>query len=210
MLACEELTKLVDLRIGLRQVDLDVAAALGDLGGNADVVAAAAVVIEKRLAIKHAVLPGRDHRARLLLGGIKNLFRPRLRPTGAPNSANSFDMPPLAEMRRADHRREIAAEVARVAHVQRQHVEQVVAQPAGLVEFDRRDAQALLPDFGGVGIVGAMGGAADVALMRAHDGPEQPPLAGIEDRHERGEVRQMAAAVIGIVQQDHVARARRP
>ena len=64
-----------------------------------------------------------------------------------------------------------------------------------------------------------MGGAADIALMRAHDGPEQP-LVAVEYRHERGEVRQMAAAMIGIVEQDHVAgrdvlealldRARRP
>jgi hypothetical protein len=50
-----------------------------------------------------------------------------------------------------------------------------------------------------------MGGAADVALMRAHDGPEQPLVAG-EDRNEGGQVRQMAAAMIGIVEQDDIAR----
>ena len=121
--------------------------------------------------------------------------------TGAPNSANSFDTPPLAEMRRAQHRREVAAKLAGVADVQRQQIEQVVAQPAGLVELDRRDAQALLPDLGRAGIVGAMGGAADVALMRAHDGPEQA-LVAIEYRHEGREIGQMAAAVIGIVEQD--------
>jgi len=64
-----------------------------------------------------------------------------------------------------------------------------------------------------------MGAAADVALMRAHDGPEQAPLA-IEDRHEGREIGQMAAAMIGVVEQDDVAgrnileafldRARRP
>ena len=54
-----------------------------------------------------------------------------------------------------------------------------------------------------------MGGAADVALMRAHDGPEQPLVAG-EYRHEGGQIGQMAAAVIGIVEQDDVARLRRP
>ncbi len=105
----------------------------------------------------------------------------------------------------AEHRREVAAEVARVADVQRDHVEHVVAQPSGLVELHRRDAQALLVDFRRHRIVGAVRRAADVALVRAHDGPEQP-LAAIEHRHERRHVRQMAAAVIGIVHQDHVAR----
>jgi len=108
-------------------------------------------------------------------------------------------------MRSANHRREIAAEVMGVADIERDHVEDVLAQSAGLVELDRRNTQAFLPDFGGIGIVRTMGGAADVALMRAGDGPEQP-LATAKDRHEGGHVRQMAAAVIGIVHQDHVAR----
>jgi hypothetical protein len=50
-----------------------------------------------------------------------------------------------------------------------------------------------------------MGGAADIALMGADDGPEQALAVG-EDRHKGGEVGQMAAAIIGIVQQDDVAR----
>ena len=112
-------------------------------------------------------------------------------------------------MRRADHRGEVAAELARIAHVEREQVEQILARPAGLVESDRRNAQAFLPDLGGAGIVGAMGGAADIALMGAHDGPEQP-LAAIEYRHERGQVRQMAAAVIGIVEQNARRPVRRP
>ena len=108
-------------------------------------------------------------------------------------------------MRRAQHRGEVTAEFAGIANIQSQQIEQIVAQLAGLVELDRRNAQALLEDLGGGGIVGAMGGAADVALMGAHDGPEQP-LAAVEHRHERGEIGQMAAAMIGIVEQDDVAR----
>jgi hypothetical protein len=50
-----------------------------------------------------------------------------------------------------------------------------------------------------------MGSTADIALMGANDGPEQTLLA-IEHRHEDGEIGQMAAAMIGIVEQDHVAR----
>ena len=108
-------------------------------------------------------------------------------------------------MRRPQHRGEVAAEFAGVADVQREQIEQIVAQLSGLVELDRRNAQAFLKDLGGRRIVGAMGGAADVALMGAHDGPEQA-LAAVEHRHERGEIRQMAAAMIGIVEQDDVAR----
>ena len=33
-----------------------------------------AVIVEKRLAVEDAVLPGRDHGAGLLLGGIQNGF----------------------------------------------------------------------------------------------------------------------------------------
>ena len=90
-------------------------------------------------------------------------------------------------MRRAEHRREVAAEFAGVANVQRQKIEQVVAQLAGFIELDRRDAQAFLIDLGGGGIVGAMGGAADVALVRAHNGPQQTLAAG-EDRDEGGQI----------------------
>jgi len=41
------------------------------------------------------------------------------------------------------------------------------AQPARFIEPNRRDAQAFLPDFGGAWVIAAMGGAADIALMRA-------------------------------------------
>src|ERR1700735_375832 len=108
-------------------------------------------------------------------------------------------------MRSTNHRREIAAKLSRVSDVERQQVEQIVAQPPGLIEPDWRNPQSLLKDLGGTRVVGAMRGAADIALMGTNDGPEQTPLT-IEERHERGEVGQMAAAVIGIVEQDDIAR----
>ena len=107
-------------------------------------------------------------------------------------------------MRRADHGGEVAAKFAGIADVERDQVEQILAELSGLIKFYRRDAQAFLIDLGGRRVVGAMGGAADVALMRAHDGPQQPLLA-VEERHERRQIRQMAAAVIGIIEQDDVA-----
>ncbi len=50
-----------------------------------------------------------------------------------------------------------------------------------------------------------MGAAADIALMRAHDGPEQTLAVSEKYRHEHRHIGQMAAAVIGIVEQDDVA-----
>ena len=50
-----------------------------------------------------------------------------------------------------------------------------------------------------------MGGAADIALMSANDGPEQT-LVAIKDRNEGGQIGQMTAAITGIIEQDDVAR----
>src|ERR1700730_3926419 len=108
-------------------------------------------------------------------------------------------------MRRAQHRIEVAAKLARVSDVQRQQIEQVLTRPACLVELDRRDAYPFLPDFGRGGIIGAMGRAYDITVVGADDGPEQTLLA-IENGHEDRQIRQMAAAMIGIVEQDDVAR----
>src|SRR6267142_4735038 len=108
-------------------------------------------------------------------------------------------------MGRAQHGCEIAAEFTGVTNVQRQEIEQIVAQLSGFVELDRRDAQSLLINLGRAGVIGAVGGAADITLMRAHDGPQQAPLA-IEYRHEGGEIGQMAAAVVGSAEQDNFAR----
>ena len=112
-----------------------------------------------------------------------------------------------AQARTADLGREIAAEVARVAHVERQHLEQVLPQHAGLGEAHRRQAQAFLPDLGGAGVVAAMGGAADIGVVRAHHRPEQQGALG-EDRHEHGHVRQVRAAAIRVVQDVDVVRRR--
>ncbi len=75
-------------------------------------------------------------------------------------------------MRRPDHRRQIAAKLAWIANVEGQQVKQIVAQPPGFVQLDRGNTQSLLPDLGRGRIIAAMGGAADVALVCANDGPE--------------------------------------
>ena len=77
MLACEELDETRGLRIGVRQVDLDIAARLcGLFACDPDVIAAMTIVVQECLAVEHAVLPCRDHRPRLMLRNIQDgLYR---------------------------------------------------------------------------------------------------------------------------------------
>ena len=154
--------------------------------------------------MENAVLPGRDHGAGLLFGRVQNGLDGGFDDRRT-ELAEQFCDAPFAEMRRAQHRGKVAAKLARVSHVQRQHLQNILARPSRLGESDRRNAQTFLPDLGRTGIIGAMGGAADIALMGADDGPQQT-LVAIEHRHEDGEIRQMAAAIIGIVEQEDVAR----
>ena len=204
MLACEELTKLVDCGSESDRSTSTSLPFLVTLARDADVGAAMAVIVEKRLAVEDAVLPGRDHGARLPLGASR-IASIAASTTAAPNSANSRDSrrsprcaaPIIAARSPRKSRGLRTLSASRSSRSSR-------SLPR-LVELERRDAQALLPDLGGRGVVGAMRGAADVALVRAVDGPEQP-LVAVEDRHEGGQIGQMVAAVIGIVEQEDVAR----
>ena len=125
-----------------------------------------------------------------------------------PNSASSCPETALADARRADHGREIAAEVAGMAHIEHDHLVDVLAPLALLVELQRRYADAFLVDLGGAGVVGPVRGAADVALVRAVDRPEDKTVV-VEDRDERRQVRQMIAAPVGVVEQVDVTGADR-
>ena len=113
--------------------------------------------------------------------------------------------PALADARRSDHGREIAAEVAGMAHVEHDHLVDVFATLAFLVELQRWDTNTLLVDLGGAGVVGTVRGAADIALVGAIDRPEYHAVA-VEYRHEHGEIGQMIAAAVRVVQQVDVAR----
>jgi len=72
MLACEELTKLVDCGSEpVRSTSMSLPF-FRHLGRDLDVGTAVAVIVEQRFTVEHAVLPGRHHGAGLLLGGIEN------------------------------------------------------------------------------------------------------------------------------------------
>jgi hypothetical protein len=191
------------LRIGLAEIDGEPVALLHDARADRDVAAALAVVVEHRRAAIGAVAPAADDRARAQLGGIEDR-RGRARHHAAAELLERRLQPLRAEPHRAHHRGEVAAEVARVAHIGDQHVEEIVLLHAAPLHAQRRHANALLPDLGRGGVVAAMRGAADVALMRARQQPEGDAPA-VEDRLDRGEVGQVAAAVIGVVEQEGVA-----
>ena len=76
-----------------------------------------------------AVLPGRDHRARLRFGGIEHGLDRGFDDRPA-HLGKQLLHAPLAEMRGADHGGEVAAEIMGVADIERDHVEDVVAQLA--------------------------------------------------------------------------------
>ena len=139
--------KLVDLLVRVRQVDRQIAARFGDRGADVDVLVAAPVIVEQRLAEIDAVLPFGDDRAGLALGAVEHRLDRGLRHLPA-ELRGQRQKAPLADMGRADHRRQIAAEIARVAHIGRDHLHHVAAQLAAVVELQRRDADAFLPDLG--------------------------------------------------------------
>jgi hypothetical protein len=168
-----------------------------------DVVDAVPVVVENRLTLEDAVLPAADALTRLALGPVEDL------PDGLehglePVVVHQFQQSPLADTGRAHHGPQVALEVARVAHVGRHHLQHVVPEHAAVVELERGDANAFLPDLGGARVVGAVGGAADVMLVRPVDGPEHRPIAH-EDRQQHREVGQVIVAVIGIVEEEEIA-----
>ena len=92
-----------------------------------------------------------------------------------------------------------------MAYVGDEHLDDVAPNGAAVGDFQRRDAQSLLPDFGRGRVVGAMGGATDVALVGAVDRPEARGFT-LEHRHEGGDIGQMIAAMIRVVEQEQVAR----
>ena len=111
-----------------RQVDLEVAAPFGDLGADVDVLGAVAVVVEQRLAVVDAIRPGRDT-ARTWRSAPSSTASIAACAVAGAELVEQGGKAPLADPGRADHRREVAAELARVPHVHHDHLEHVLAQP---------------------------------------------------------------------------------
>src|SRR5215813_5457487 len=191
------------LRVALREIHDERVTLLAHGRAQRDVLDAVAVVVEDRYAPINAVLPAADAGAALALGAVQYLAH---RGGGGVDAIviHQLEEPPLAHAGRAQHGPQVAREVARMAHVGGDQLHHVVAQATCIVELERGDADAFLPDLRGPGVVGAVGGAADVALVGAIDGPEGEALAH-EHGQEGGEVWEVIAAVIRIVEEKHVA-----
>jgi hypothetical protein len=102
---------------------------------------------------------------------------------------------------------QVAEDAAGEADVALDHAEQRGVGLAAFVEFQRRDAQALGEDFRAVRGVGAGHAAADIGVMADRGGiGDRRVLLGGEDRLEDEDVGQVHAAVVGVVQRQHVAR----
>src|SRR5262252_1306627 len=190
------------LRVTLREIHDERVALFGHGGAERDVLDAVAVVVEDGHPAVDAVLPAADAGAALALGTVQYLAHCG---HGGVDTVvvDQLEEAALAHSSRAEHGLEVAREVARMAHVGGDQLHHVVAQATCVVELERRNADALLPDLRGPGVVGAVGGAANVALVGAIDGPEGEALAH-EHGQEGGEVREVIAAVVRIVEKEHV------
>ncbi len=103
----------------------------------------------------------------------------------------------------------IAQHLPRHPHVPVDQLEHRLHRPLRRVELDRGDPQPFLKDLGGVAAIAAGRLAADVELMADAGGPANKGSVQ-EDGLEDVEVRQMGAALVGVVQDEDVARMRPP
>ena len=193
-----------NLRGGLAQVDVHGGAVYGYGGAYRDHLGIEAVVVDERLALVHAVGPLGDELAHLPLGGVEYVRDDAL------ERARFVDSQQLADaagcdVDRPDLRVQVAQEVLGVAHVGREHLEEVAARLPTIVDAQGRDAQALVVDFAGGRVVAPVGRAADIAVVRPVDGVEEQ-LAVVEDGSNDGYVRQVAAAEVGVIEGEEVTR----
>ena len=111
---------------------------------------------------------------------------------------------PLGDPQRADLRVEVAPRVPRRAVVGHDQPPQVHVVDVALDDLDRRDAQALLEDLGGVGGEAADRLAADLGEV-ADVGDEAEQLALVEDGPDHRVLGDVRAAAVGVVVQHDVA-----
>src|SRR5262249_33154175 len=146
------------------KIDLEIASTLGDAGVNANILGVMAIIIEKRLTFVDTVLPSGNDRAHLPLRAIKQSRHSRMRGSRT-ELREQLLQSPLTDAGRADHGREITAEVARMANVEDDHLVNILPPLPLLKEHQRRDADPLLEDLGGACIVCTVRRPTDIALM---------------------------------------------
>src|SRR5262245_62093989 len=110
----------------IAEVDLKIASTFCDTGVDANIARRMAIIIEKCLTLVDAVLPLANNGTHLPLGAIEHSRDGRMGDRRA-ELREQLPQSPLADARRADHSREIAAEVARVTNVEHDHLVHVFA-----------------------------------------------------------------------------------
>ena len=103
-----------------------------------------------------------------------------------------------------ERRFEVAEPFLGQPHVAQQQAHHPFVAPSALVELDRGDADPLLVDAGREPGVAARGHSSHVGPVGANRGEDEQLPAG-EDREEHGDVVQVGAAAIGVVEHDDVA-----
>ena len=191
---------------GAGEVDSHGAVADGDGDLDADaLVELDAVVVEEVDGAVGALRDRAQRVARHRLGAVEQLGE---------DGGEMIVAVGLGERRQAAHadragrdlRHQIAFEGFRDAHVAAQDLQQRVVEYVAVAQLERRQADALLEDLGGVGRHRAWRHAADVLVMR-HGGGERDRPAAREHRHHDGDVGQMRAAEVGVVHAVDVALA---
>ena len=188
-------------------IEIGVVAFAPDGQLHSERAVAAAIVVDivlERLRLLGQVL--HDQLAHRAVGAIEQSLAGLLVGFAAETVAN-FDDALFAGAAAGDDRHEIAVVHLRRARVVHDQVEHRLVELAALVELDRRNADALAEDRGGVGRHAARHGAADIHHVAEHRG-EADQFALVEDRHQHHEVVEMAdsaGAGVGIVLQDDVA-----
>ena len=156
-------------------------------------------VLEAGLAVRQVAQRG----AGQALGIVDDLAQVDAHGLG-PVPADQVDDLALGDVAGGELGAQVAEELDRQAHVLLQQREQRLVARAPVVHAERRNTHALLVDLGGIGGIGAGDPAADIGVM-ADGGGEGQALSPIEDRLEHEDVRQVHAAVEGVVHDEDIA-----
>ena len=189
-------------RVGAREVDRQAVALHGHRAVEVDVGVPLRVVVDVDVRFVHAVAPAADLLAEAARRELDHLLDRAPDRRGAVARQHLLQ-PPDAELRRTHLRAQIAHE-GRRAVVDAHEVGEVAPLAPALVELEGRETHPLRPDVGRVGVVPARHAAAGVGVV-ALDGGDQDQLARVKDGREDVVVGQVAAAVVGVVGDQHVA-----
>ena len=147
--------------------------------------------------------PGLYLLARQSLGIVEQFLHIGVDLVGAVTLQQLFK-PAFADLRGGKLCREVSPYPVRDPDVDPDQRLQCRIEHAAVVELERRNTQPFLIDLRGVGCIRSRHAAAYIGVMTDHHGKGTPPAA-VKNRHEHEDVRQMHAAMVGVVHDNDVA-----